>query len=237
MASGDRADGRADLYAVGVILFEMATGRRPFDDKDTIALLQAHVSRRPPSPREVAPDANLPVALVGFLQRALEKRPADRFPTALAMIEALDAVAKAPKPTPREQWAVPREPPARRPEGIASNTSAVRRILAPVPLARDLRLWAAGALLLVVPLALWWTFRTRPADELALPPPRQEVEQLPLPALEHGTCLQRRAVLARVVEGGNRALLPQLRALRDRHRADSCMGPPLRDAVQRLERR
>ena len=90
MAMGLAVDARADLYSCGVVLFEMVTGRLPFTG-DMKALLSAHVTQTPPLARGVAPDANIPPALENVILRSLAKLPEKRFPSAAAMVEALDA--------------------------------------------------------------------------------------------------------------------------------------------------
>jgi serine/threonine-protein kinase len=90
MAMGQRVDGRADLYAVGVTLFEMVTGRLPFLVEDGVKLLRAHIHEEAPSPRQVAPDAGIPVQIDHIIVRSLRKEPDERFPTADAMIRAID---------------------------------------------------------------------------------------------------------------------------------------------------
>jgi serine/threonine-protein kinase len=92
MAMGLGVDARADLYSVGVVLFQMVTGRLPFPGGELKDLLRAHVEEPPPRARAVAPRARIPAALDEVIQRALKKLPEERFPSAAAMVEALDGV-------------------------------------------------------------------------------------------------------------------------------------------------
>jgi eukaryotic-like serine/threonine-protein kinase len=92
---GDDVDRRCDIYAAGVILFEMVTGRLPFVGRNPIATMTAHLSEPVPSPRALRPDRDISPTLEAVLLRALAKSPADRYPTARAFAEALSA-ARAP---------------------------------------------------------------------------------------------------------------------------------------------
>jgi serine/threonine-protein kinase len=87
-ALGKPVDGRADLYTVGVMLFEMLAGRLPFLGDDPVKLLRAHVSTPAPRLSEIAP--RCPPALDALCATALAKRPDDRYATATAMRAALD---------------------------------------------------------------------------------------------------------------------------------------------------
>ncbi len=86
-ARSQPVDPRADLYAMGVILFEGATGQQPFTAASLYELLDLHVKTAPPSPRALEP--TLPEAVEAVILRALAKDPADRFASALAMKTAL----------------------------------------------------------------------------------------------------------------------------------------------------
>jgi serine/threonine-protein kinase len=88
-ALGQDVDGRSDVYAVGVMLFEMLTGRRPYDNKDKVALLGQHVAGPIPSLRERAPQQPITPELETIVARMLAKSPSDRFPDAAAATEAL----------------------------------------------------------------------------------------------------------------------------------------------------
>jgi serine/threonine-protein kinase len=89
-AMGHKVDARADLYGVGVSLFEMITGRLPFQCKDDVGFLRAHIKDTPPLPSTVAPDADVPPAVDRLVARALEKDPDARFKSAQQMIAAID---------------------------------------------------------------------------------------------------------------------------------------------------
>ena len=87
-------DARTDVYAVGIVLFEMVTGQRPFSADDTAGILDAHRHQPPPHLHQVAPDLDLPPGLDRVIQRALAKDPDDRYQSAVEMANALDAVAE-----------------------------------------------------------------------------------------------------------------------------------------------
>ncbi|MGE0869506.1 MAG: serine/threonine-protein kinase [Kofleriaceae bacterium] len=90
-ALGRQVDGRADLYSVGVMLFEMLTGNPPFRDTDPQVLLRLHVKVEPPSLRKMVHDAPwCTPELVALVEGALAKTPEARFADAAAMIACLD---------------------------------------------------------------------------------------------------------------------------------------------------
>jgi serine/threonine-protein kinase len=87
-AQGQRADERSDLYSAGVVLYEMLTGRLPFEGDSDVAIALKHVNEAPPRPRAVAPD--VPEALERVVLRALAKDPAARYQSAAEALRALD---------------------------------------------------------------------------------------------------------------------------------------------------
>jgi tRNA A-37 threonylcarbamoyl transferase component Bud32/tetratricopeptide (TPR) repeat protein len=119
--SGEDVDARTDLYAVGVLGYLLLTGRVPFSNESTAAVLVAHLTQKPCPPHEVRP--GVPPALSAVLMRALAKRPEERFASAAELRAALESaltVARtpaAPAPaafTARLPGALAREYPAER---------------------------------------------------------------------------------------------------------------------------
>src|ERR1039458_9961116 len=90
-AAADPAiDHRADIYAFGVLAYELLTGQPPFAGRTPQNLLAAHVTEAPEAISKRR--ASLPVALAALVMRCLEKRPADRPQTAAELVHALDDI-------------------------------------------------------------------------------------------------------------------------------------------------
>jgi serine/threonine-protein kinase len=89
-AVGGEITPASDLYSASIVLYEMLAGRAPFEDKDPLAMLGAHVSRRPPAFADVAVGIDIPQALEDIIQRGLVKTAADRISTATDYLAMLD---------------------------------------------------------------------------------------------------------------------------------------------------
>jgi len=76
---GDPLDARSDLYAVGVILFQLLTGHLPFEAESPTQVVLMHLTAAPPDPRLVAPERKIAEPIVEVLMRSLSKLPNDRF--------------------------------------------------------------------------------------------------------------------------------------------------------------
>jgi serine/threonine-protein kinase len=85
-------DGRADIYALGVVAFEVLTGTLPFSGDNPGVVLMGHLQRPIPDPRSIR--ATLPAWVMAALQRALAKKPEDRFATAAEFVAALASDSK-----------------------------------------------------------------------------------------------------------------------------------------------
>lgn len=84
---GTGVDARSDIYSVGILLYELSAGRRPFEGESTFGILEAHLNTPPKPPIEL--NAALPQALNDIILTALDKEPMRRFQTAEAFQNAL----------------------------------------------------------------------------------------------------------------------------------------------------
>jgi len=87
MAEGEEVDWRTDLYSLGVVLYEMLTGKVPFDTPTPMAVLRAHADKQPPRPRELNP--GLSEALEAVLLKALAKKREERYQSGGEIVQAL----------------------------------------------------------------------------------------------------------------------------------------------------
>lgn len=89
-AKGERVVPQSDIYAVGVTLYEMLTGRLPFESENAVGLAYKHISETPVSPRQINP--NIPMKLEAIVMKALAKEPSQRFANAADMERALRSI-------------------------------------------------------------------------------------------------------------------------------------------------
>ncbi len=155
---GDPIDGRSDLYAVGVVLFQLLTGRLPFEADSPTHVVMMHLTVPVPDPREVAPNRNIPNSLVNVVFKALQKDVNLRYQDA---VEFADALREA--------------------QSLAdSHPPSGRRSLPPGPSSRPMVSAACSHCGLVVPAGRYCLeCGTRLSNE-SLPPVRSSQVQLPL---------------------------------------------------------
>lgn len=87
-----RADALSDLYSLGVLLYEMVTGRLPFSADNQLALISMHVNKMPPSPRQFVPQ--LPSNIESVVSKALAKQPEKRYASATKLADAFCQAVK-----------------------------------------------------------------------------------------------------------------------------------------------
>lgn len=93
-------DGRSDLFSVGIILYELSTGKRPFGGENIAAIFHSITHHHPPEPSQVNP--NIPKKLSQTIMRCLKKEPEERFETGQALARALSETFEEKKEIPRK---------------------------------------------------------------------------------------------------------------------------------------
>ncbi len=94
-ALGEAITPATDLYGLGVMFYEMLTGKHPFETPDRMAMISYHVVAPVPTMRERAPNRDIPAQVEAIARCLLEKDSKKRYPTSRALIEAIDVAATA----------------------------------------------------------------------------------------------------------------------------------------------
>ena len=93
-ATGDATDAKTDLYAAGVVLYEMLTGSLPFQSDNAVSVALMQLQKEPALPRELNPD--LPVGLEQIIMKAMQKNVSDRYQTASEMLNDIEQFKRNP---------------------------------------------------------------------------------------------------------------------------------------------
>jgi eukaryotic-like serine/threonine-protein kinase len=239
-AKAERVDARADIYAAGVILFELLAGRLPYVADTPEGVMEAHVRAPVPSLAEARPDLSIARRVQPVIDRAMAKKPAGRYPQALWMLSALEALnggsgaaatSAEPAPTLKDL------PPVRSARGAREPPTL--KHLPPVPGARGAHPWrtAIGLAVLAAAVTTGVTFLHRhrgPLVESAKPvaarapapnPPAAATPPAPAPAAA-ATATQTQAKPASAVAPGQGARDPWQQAVPEALK-------PIRDRLER----
>lgn len=131
-ASGEVIDGRTDIYALGVILYEMLIGKQPYKADTPLGLALKHITE--PVPRILEANPNLPSWMEKVISTAMAKDPDDRFSTAMEMVETIKAFLRGENPTIHKSGATLKASPFNR-TTIARRTTSKKRNPLPAILA------------------------------------------------------------------------------------------------------
>jgi len=146
---GDDIDHRSDLYSVGVILFELLTGRLPFTADETMDVLLAHATEPPPSFASLGATAWVTPAIERVVQNCLAKNPADRPASARdlsELYEAALAVESGPALQPAANGSAPAEKPAREDIETAAPVAPKRPAYDPHVVVHRMEAWMPEAI-------------------------------------------------------------------------------------------
>jgi len=178
-ASGAEVDLRSDIYSVGVILYELATGQLPFDADNFMAILTQHMHKAPPAPSSIAGLSPLLPGLEELILKCLKKEPEDRYQTMPELMGDLrsvfsDVLPAAPELPHGDRYSVPQ--PIGRPSSSKPQPASAKP-------RRHLGLYAGiGAVsLLFAATTVWLVRSTAPTDarEVELPEPPVGAELAP----------------------------------------------------------
>ncbi|HEY1731700.1 MAG TPA: protein kinase [Terriglobales bacterium] len=164
-ARGEELDARTDLFSLGSVLYQMATGKKPFSGNNTVTTLEAVLNRKPEPPLKLNP--KLPPDLQGIIGRAMEKNRGNRYPTALALKADLQALKRETDPSITPSGRLRNAFPYRISTSTFQTTSRWQTYLL---------IGMSGVLIMVLTVAGLWWFKHRPGAA----EPKNTIAVLPL---------------------------------------------------------
>jgi serine/threonine protein kinase/tetratricopeptide (TPR) repeat protein len=165
-ARGEDLDARTDIFSLGSVLYQMATGKKAFAGNNTVTTLEAVLNRKPVSPLKLNP--KLPPELEGIIGRAMEKNRGNRYPDALALKADLQSLKRDTEPDLSISGRLRSPFPYRISTSTFQSTSRWQTYLL---------LAVSGLLIMVLTLAGLWWFKHRPGAPGA---PKNTIAILPL---------------------------------------------------------
>jgi eukaryotic-like serine/threonine-protein kinase len=165
-ARGEELDPRTDIFSLGSVLYQMATGKKPFAGSNTVTTLEAVLNRKPVPPLKLNP--SLPPDLQGIIGRAMEKNRGNRYPTALALKADLQALKRETDPSLTASGRLRSPFPYRISTSTFESTSRWQTYLL---------LAVSGVLIMVLTVAGLWWYKHRPG---ATTGPKNTIAVLPL---------------------------------------------------------
>lgn len=148
-ARGEPATPASDLYATGVVLYEMLTQRLPFEADSPIGVAMLHVNQAPPPPRQFNP--SIPPKVEAIILRTLSKNPAERYPSATAFAQALRHWDAPEEVTPEPPVVAVRSVPANRTDTLPPATGSVPNVPERRPPTKAVRVGGGDATRVVRP--------------------------------------------------------------------------------------